>query len=131
MLGRLGSNRVCKLGDDPGLIAFANFLRQAGPADCLPDVFGFAYGSTPPWAGLWFERLSSLSAKQAADWDAWIATWQAAKGRPPTDPFNVLWVLNNLRSWASTAGVGLDVLNTANLMSRPGTGAVVFTDPFY
>ena len=136
VLGRLNSVRVCKLGDDPGLIAFATYLQRRSWVSCLPRVFGIAKGTyiakgthTVSWTGLWCERLAPISRNQAAAWSKWITLWKNTRGSPQTDPFDAAVVLNELRIFSKKRTLGLDVLSSNNVMCRPGTNSLVFSDP--
>lgn len=121
---------VVKLGTDPGFQAFLAFLRLNSPAPALPTLYG-ATDVTFPWTGLYCEKLDPMTAAQVLAWEAWvIGDWQSNKGAPLTDPFGVASMLNRLRAAAIASRVDLDVRKPDNVMVRPGTSQLVFSDPF-
>lgn len=127
-----GSNRVLKVGDDPGLREFANFLQFSPPTSCLPVVFAIARHVSGNWTAIWCECLDDLTGAHRAAWLLWVNSWIATKGNPPNDPFGTLSTLNSIRSYANSTGLGLDVLTLNNVMCRPTASAVpdlVFSDP--
>ena|GEM_PF-6045125 len=130
VLAKSSNSRVCKLGDDAGLTEFVNFLSQQQWVSCLPRIYGVAKGTgQPSWTGLWCEQLAPLLPAQQSSWSKWANHWMTSRGVPQTDPFGVANCLASLSSFASSKGLGLDILNPDNVMCRPGTGELVFSDP--
>lgn len=133
VLGRRGYDRVLKVGDDPGLREFANFLQYSPPTPCLPVVFSITRHVSGTWTAISCELLFTMTRLQSVDWLVWINTWTANNGAPPNDRFGTLSTLNSLRSHATATGLGLDVLKADNVMCRQTTPSsvpdLVFSDP--
>jgi len=131
VLGRPGRRGILKLGTFGVMNNFIAFLRANGPNVALPALFG----ATSPdhlWIGFYCERLQPMTHTQVAAWEEWIVgDWQANRGVAVTDPFGVAEMLGRLHKTAiATPGLGLDVCNPDNVMVRPGTCQLVFSDPF-
>lgn len=129
VLARPNEQLVYKLGDDPALRAFTEYLRTSAPTPALPRAFAVTeIGS--PWTLLVVERLRHLDVAGTAAWAAWLSTWHSARGTPPTDPFGMVAVLHSLGACALATGCEID-LNASNIMVRPRTGEIVLSDPLF
>lgn len=131
VLARPRRSVVYKLSDDPGMAAFASFIRTNPSLPGLPTIYGIT-GAHLEWTGLILEKLRPMTSTESASWSSWfVAEIIQTKCTPLTDPFGLATAACLAFQHASASGVGVDLLKPDNVMVSISSGVIVLSDPFF